>query len=115
MNTTAAPATPPELSPQDKVDLAEFVTYMKECGFCKIDDSTSNQTRLFNRFTGEKFFPSMLEGKFDDWCAANDKTTSYPGPRYIMRTLIHVVGHRFDPNGSVYSTMLSIVGSSSTI
>lgn len=96
-------AETPKPTPAEKITIAEFVTYLKECGFCKIDDSTANQTRLFNRFTGDKFFPSMLESKFDDWCRVNSKKATYPGSRYVMRTLVHVVGHRFDPTGNAFS------------
>jgi hypothetical protein len=90
-------------SPADKVSISEYVANLKERGFCKIDDCTSNQTRLFNRCTGETLFTSFLESDFDRWCDANSKKPEYPGSRYIMRTLTHVVGQKFDPMGGVYS------------
>jgi hypothetical protein len=90
-------------APVNKAAISEYVTNLKQRGFCKIDDSTSNQTRLFNRCTGEILFTSFLESDFDRWCDANSKETEYPGSRYIMRTLTHVVGQKFDPVGGAYS------------
>ena len=98
------PATPK--TPEEKVIYADYTANFKTRGFCKIDDSVSNQTRLFNRFTGETFFASFLQSDFDRWCDANGKKATYPGSSYIMRTLVHVVGHKFDPLGGVYSTDL---------
>ncbi|WP_323142801.1 primase-helicase family protein [Massilia phyllosphaerae] len=92
---------PPTL--EEQAEIAAYVTSLKERGFCKIDDGTANQTRLFNRFTGEKFYPAFLESDFDRYCRVNRKQLPYPGSGYLMRTLVHVVGHRFDPQGGPYS------------
>jgi hypothetical protein len=94
----------PKLNPEQKAVIAEYVSNLKARGFCKIDDSTSNQTRLFNRITGETLYPTFLESDFDRWCDWKDKHSPYPGARYIMRTLVHVVGYKFDPKGGEYST-----------
>jgi hypothetical protein len=99
-----APAPAAPKTPAEKATYAEYVANLKNRGFCKIDDSVSNQTRLFNRFTGETFFASFLQNDFDRWCDANSKKIAYPGSAYIMRTLVHVVGHKFDPVGGIYST-----------
>lgn len=105
MNTTASQAAPAKpKSAEEKAVYAEYVGNLKVRGFCKIDDSASNQTRLFNRFTGETFFASFLQSDFDRWCDAHTKEADYPGSAYMMKTLIHVVGHKFDPIGSIYST-----------
>jgi hypothetical protein len=89
--------------PEEQAEIAAYVTSLKERGFCKIDDGTANQTRLFNRFTGEKFYPAFLESDFDRYCRVNRKQLPYPGSGYLMRTFVHVVGHRFDPQGGPYS------------
>lgn len=99
---TAAPK--PELTGQQKEFIAAYVADLRLRGFCAIDDSTSNQTRLFNRITGETLYATFLESDFDRWCDAKHEEVPYPGSRYIMRTLVHVVGHKFDPRGGVYST-----------
>lgn len=93
-----------ELTGEQKQFIATYVADLKLRGFCAIDDSTSNQTRLFNRLTGETLYATFLESDFDRWCDAKQKDVPYPGGRYIMRTLVHVVGHKFDPRGGVYST-----------
>lgn len=99
----AAPAVP-KLTPAEKAVIAEYVADLKQRGFCKLDDSTANQTRLFNRFTGITLFASFLESDYDRWCNIKDKEAPYPGGKYIMKTLVHVVGHKFDPRGGDYST-----------
>lgn len=90
-------------SPEDKAIIAEYVATLKQRGFCKIDDNVSNQTRLFNRFTGDTLFASFIQSDFDRWSRANNKDVPYPGSGYIMKTLKHVVGQKFDPVGGVYS------------
>jgi hypothetical protein len=100
---TPTPVTPKKTA-EEKAVIAEYVANIKARGFCKIDDSVSNQTRLFNRFTNETFFASFLQSDFDRWCDADDKKIAYPGSAYIMRTLVHVVGHKFDPVGGIYSS-----------
>lgn len=99
--------TPPQVTPindADKAVLKLYVTALKERGFCKIDDSVSNQTRLFNRYTGDTLFATFIQNDFDKWCYANQHNVNYPGHTYLMRRLVHVVGHKFDPMGGVYST-----------
>lgn len=98
---TPAPTQP---SPTDRITLAAYVENLKSRGFCKLDDSTSNQTKLYNRISQESLYACFLENDFDRWCYSNKKSVSYPGSRYIMRTLKHVVGHKFDPRGKEYST-----------
>jgi hypothetical protein len=91
-------------TPEDKATIAEYVKSLKEHGFCKIDDSASQQTRLFNRFTGDLLHASFLENDFVRWAYENKKEVEFPSASYIMRTLDHVVGQKFDPSGGVYST-----------
>lgn len=97
-------ATKLELTGEQKQFIAAYVADLKLRGFCSIDDSTSNQTRLFNRLTDETLYATFLESDFDRWSDAKHKEVPYPGSRYIMRTLVHVVGRKFDPRGGVYST-----------
>lgn len=94
----------PELSELDKKNIALYVANLKERGFCKLDDTTSNQTKLYNRISQESLYACFLENDFDRWCYENEKNATYPGSRYLMRTLKHVVGHKFDPRGKDYST-----------
>lgn len=101
-NQQTAPATP--INDIDKALIKLYVTHLKERGFCKIDDNASNQTRLFNRYTGDMLYPVFIQNDFDKWCDVNGHNMPYPGANYIMRTLTHVVGHKFDPMGGAYST-----------
>lgn len=103
MNTQSL-ATPPQINDADKALIKLYVTSLKERGFCKIDDSVSNQTRLFNRYTGDTLFSTFIQNDFDNWCYSNNHQIPYPGANYIMRRLVHVVGHKFDPRGGIYST-----------
>jgi len=96
--------TKPELTREQKQIIAEYVTDLKQRGFCAIDDSTSNQTRLFNRLTGDTLYATFLESDFDRWCSTKRKEAPYPGSRYLLQGLVHVVGHKFDPRGGEYST-----------
>lgn len=101
---TATQPVAPKLTQEEKLVVAEYVSSLKQRGFCKLDDSTANQTRLFNRFNGTTLYASFLESDYDRWCHVTDNSVPYPGSRYIMKTLIHVVGHKFDPRGGEYST-----------
>ncbi|WP_175016883.1 primase-helicase family protein [Massilia sp. YMA4] len=92
-----------DFSHEEKTLYAEYVDDLKKRGFCKVDDSTSNQTRLLNRFTGDRLFPVFLESDYDRWCLIKKKTARFPGTRYLMKTLMHVVGEKFDPRGGEYS------------
>jgi len=101
--TQPAPSIP-VLSDVDKENIGLYVANLKLRGFCKLDDATSNQTKLYNRISQESLHACFLENDFDRWCYDNKKNATYPGSRYIMRTLKHVVGHKFDPKGKDYST-----------
>ncbi|MDQ1817461.1 DUF5906 domain-containing protein [Massilia sp. CCM 9210] len=101
---TLATANPPALSDAEKKTISLYVENLKSRGFCKLDDSASNQTKLYNRNSQASFHTCFLENDFDRWCYANNKNATYPSSRYIMKTLRHVVGHKFDPRGEEYST-----------
>ncbi|WP_312548513.1 DUF5906 domain-containing protein [Massilia sp.] len=101
---TQQPTALPQLNDAEKALIKQYVTSLKERGFCKIDDSTSNQTRLFNRYTGDTLYSTFIQNDFNKWCYSNNHDITYPGPNYIMLRLVHVVGHKFDPLGGIYST-----------
>jgi hypothetical protein len=100
--TTTPNNTP--VSAEDKRIVNDYVKNLMDRGFCKMDECNSAYTKLYNRISREALHVCFLENDFDNWCHANKVAVSYPGSRYIMRTLKHVVGYKFDPRGGEYST-----------
>jgi len=97
----------PDTSPYTKEEKAiykDFVKYLKARGMCKLDDATSRDTRLFNRFARQPQSMSYIENKFRDWLRDEKpgKKCRMPKTSYITRTLNHVVGSQFVPNGGDY-------------
>lgn len=80
----------------------DYIKYLKEKGMCKIDDASSKETRLFNRFAKQPQSMSYIENNFPTWLRAQSKKCRMPKISYITRTLAHVVGSQFVPNGGDY-------------
>lgn len=87
-------------SPADKITLADYVKTFKDRGFCKIDNGSSNATRLINRFNNSILPLSYIDNDFKGWLHANKKKCEYYSQSYIICTLPHVVGIKFVPNGA---------------
>jgi hypothetical protein len=99
--------TEPELSDSpytaaEKAIYREYVDYLKGKGMCKIDDASSRETRLFNRFTNQPQSMSYIDNNFATWRRVNKKKCRTPKTSYITRTLPHVVGSQFVPNGKEF-------------
>lgn len=100
---TEAPADTTEPSSADKIVLAAYIANLKKRGFCKIDDSTSQYTRLFNRFDGKTYFPSpFFINDFPKWLKKNKTECTFRPASYITYTLSHIVGCKFIPNGGEF-------------
>jgi hypothetical protein len=89
--------------PEKKV-IAEYVKQFKERGFCKIDDASSNSTRLYNRLNQRLLPLSFVENDFRDWLYRNHKQCEYISASYLIRTLRHVIGPIFVPEDKPYIT-----------
>ena len=74
---TPAPTPPNKPSPADKITLAAYVVTLKSRGFCKLDDASSNYTRLFNRFNGKPLPLSFIDNDFSRWLFVNKQNCSY--------------------------------------
>lgn len=101
---TPAPTPPNKPSPADKITLAAYVVTLKARGFCKLDDASSNYTRLFNRFNGNVLPLSFIENDFSRWLFTTRQKCSYRSPSYIIYTLPHVVGTKFVPVATEFFT-----------
>ena len=101
---TPAPTPPNKPSPADKITLAAYVVTLKARGFCKLDDASSNYTRLFNRFNGKPLPLSFIDNDFSRWLFVNKQKCSYRSPSYITYTLPHVVGTKFVPVDTEFFT-----------
>lgn len=88
----------------EKAIYREFIKYLIKKGFCKLDDASSRDTRLFNRFDKKPQSMSYIENRFPKWLRENGKICRIPKTSYITRTLPHVVGSQFVPNGGNYWT-----------
>lgn len=99
-DTPAAPANKPTTA--DKLIVAEYVAHLKTRGFCKLDDSTSNYTRLYNRFNNRVLPLSFIDNDFHTWLFNNKKKCFPYSTSYIIFTLPHVVGSKFKPVDSPY-------------
>ena len=102
IESDAANATP--YTADEKAIYKAFVKYLKNKGMCKIDDASSKDTRLFNRFDKKVQSMSYIENRFQNWIRENKKACRMPKTSYITRTLAHVVGSQFVPNGGDYWT-----------
>jgi hypothetical protein len=91
-------------TPAEKKVIAEYVRDFKKRGFCKLDNSASNVTRLFNRFTQEVLPMSFVENDFNKWLYANEKQCVCRSVPYITYTLPHVIGSKFIPQDISYFT-----------
>src|SRR5450830_1045665 len=88
-----------ELSPINKATLIEYSKSLKERGFCKIDNSSSNTTQLYNSFNGTTLPLSYINNDITDWLRSNDKVCDDRNLPYIISTLPHVIGTKFVPKG----------------
>lgn len=88
-----------ELSPINKATLIEYSKSLKERGFCKIDNSSSNTTQLYNCFNGTTLPLSYINNDMTDWLRSNDKVCDERNLPYIISTLPHVIGTKFVPKG----------------
>lgn len=84
----------------DKITLSEYVKALKDRGFCKFDNVSSNGTRLINRFNNSILPLSYIDNDFKSWLYQNKKKCDYCNLYYILHTLPHVVGTKFVPNGA---------------
>lgn len=92
------------LSSAEKAVVAEYVKYLKSKGFCKLDDASSNSTRLFNRYAKQPQSMSYIANNFQKWLHSRGLKCRTPTLLYITRKLDHVVGSQFVPNGGDYWT-----------
>ena len=88
---------PSVISDTGKAVISDYVKTLSVRGFCKIDDSTSNSTRLLNRFNGKTLPLSFIDNDFSQWLYTTKQKCSYRSPSYIIYTLPHVVGSKFVP------------------
>lgn len=84
-------------SDEEKNVIGEYVTNLKNRGFCKLDDAASNQTRLYNRINGKTLPTSFIANDFDRWLFKQKKNCSFKSLSYITYTLPHVIGSKFVP------------------
>lgn len=89
----------------EKIVLAAYVKDFKSRGFCKLSNSASAHTQLFNRFTKITLPLSFIDPDFTAWLRAEGKVCEFKNDFYIIRTLPHIVGSKFIPiSGAPYYT-----------
>ena len=81
----------------EKLILAEYVKDFKDRGFCKLTNSASAFTQLFNRFTQITLPLSFISEDFPMWLRANSRKCGFRKESYIVYTLPHVIGSKFIP------------------
>lgn len=91
-------------TPEEKLVLANYVRDLKDRGFCKMSDSTSPYTQLFNRFNQRVLPLSFIGNDFANWLRANNKRCEFKKENYIIYTLPHVIGSKFIPVNTPYYT-----------
>ena len=84
-------------TPAEKLVLAEYVKDFKDRGFCKLTNSTSAFTQLFNRFTQITLPMSFIGEDYPKWLRENNKECGFQKQSYIVYTLPHVIGSKFIP------------------
>lgn len=81
-----------------------YAASLKARGFCKLTNSASNFTQIFNRFDGKSYTPVLLTEDFQTWRKRNKKKCSTPTPYYLSYSLEHIVGQKFIPGAGNYHT-----------
>lgn len=99
LSTANQPSTTSPNKPTDaeKIIISSYVANLKARGFCKLDDASSNTTRLFNRFNGKTLPASFVDNDFSRWLFATKQKCAYRVTSYITYTLPHIVGCKFVP------------------
>lgn len=84
-------------TPAEKLILAEYVKDFKDRGFCKLTNSASAFTQLFNRFTQITLPMSFIGEDLPKWLRSKGKKCGFQKESYIVYTLPHVIGSKFIP------------------
>ena len=92
---SAAQSNKPNKHDRDVIE--EYLQISKSRGFCKIDDASSNFTRLYNRRNGKTLPVSFIENNFIEWLEETGKDCNFTSGAYIMRGLPHIIGPIFKP------------------
>ena len=87
---------------EEKAVFKRYIGGLKRRGFCKLDDASSNYTRLFNRFDRKPQSMSFISSDFSKWLYRNKESCRMPTTNYLTYALEHIVGQRFIPNASDY-------------
>ncbi|KAF7963436.1 hypothetical protein AWV80_09580 [Cupriavidus sp. UYMU48A] len=98
----AAQSNPTKPTEAEQQVIAEYIRVLKDRGFCKIDDASSNSTRLYNRLNGKVLPVSFIENNFIEWLEETGKDCTFISGPYIMRGLLHIIGPIFKPVDSKY-------------
>ena len=81
-----------------------YALNLKARGFCKLTNSASNFTQIFNRFDGKTYTPVFLTEDFCTWRKSHKKKCSTPTSYYLAYSLEHIVGQKFIPGSGNYHT-----------
>ena len=69
----------------EKIILAEYIESLKTRGFCKIDDASSNSTKLYNHINGNSLPLSFIDNDFNYWLNIKNYKCDYHSILYIIR------------------------------
>ena len=93
-----------EHTKEEKAIYRAYIANLKKRGFCKLDDATANQTRLFNRNDRKPQAMSFIANDFGKWKRKHRKVCRTPTAAFITYTLEHIVGQKFIPEAGEYWT-----------
>lgn len=104
LDSESAPVLAANLDSAEKVIIKEYVNKLKNRGFCVLNDSSNNYTRLFNRYEDEALPMSWLHGDFNRYLSRSRKSCRLPTVNYLTLRLEHIIGKKFVPNAGEFFT-----------
>ena len=104
LDSESAPVLAAQLTVAEKEVIKAYVDKLKARGFCVLNDSTNNYTRLFNRYEDEALPMSWLHGDFNRYLMKARKSCRLPTTTYLTLRLEHIIGKKFVPNAGEFFT-----------
>lgn len=104
LDSESSPVLAAELTDSEKAIIRGYVDNLKTRGFCVLNDSTNNYTRLFNRHENQVIPLSWLHGDFIRKIAKEKKSCRLPTVNYLTLRLEHIIGKKFVPKAGEFFT-----------
>lgn len=104
LDSESAPVLAADLDATEKAIIKAYVKKLKGRGFCILNDSSANYTRLFNRYEDTAIPMSWLHGDFIRHLVRVKKSCRLPTTNYLTLNLEHIIGKKFVPNAGEFFT-----------